>query len=236
MERVPTMWLIAFRGEHSWCKCTYSVWALMVSLRILVVGVASGVFVTGFSPWPAAVVTAPALRTKAQSWMGFVITREHHNLVLVLKNFSSALANFITKDAWWWFHAFITHRIHFGRLSLSYGCLCLFLLFLSPKLSSLLLLVKPRPSAKAHSSPSFLNKLSTLDGRKGFPRIPLKGTCDHMDKHPYFAGKEKMRPRGVTRSEGAGKSQWTAGEVVAATPGGDSWPYFSYCTMLPLPS
>lgn len=81
-------------------------------------------------------------------------------------------------------------------------------------------LVKPRPSAKAHSSPSFLNKLSTLDGRKGFPRIPLKGTCDHMDKHPHFTGKEKMRPRGVTHSEGAGNSQWTDGEVVAATPRG----------------
>lgn len=33
----------------------------MVSLRVLVV-VASGAFVTGFSPWSAAVVTAPALR------------------------------------------------------------------------------------------------------------------------------------------------------------------------------
>lgn len=47
----------------------------MVSLRILVVGVASGAFVTGFSPWSAAVVTAPALRGEARSQMGFMVMR-----------------------------------------------------------------------------------------------------------------------------------------------------------------
>ena len=40
----------------------------MVSLGILVVGVASGAFVTRFSPWSAAVVTAPApLASKARA-------------------------------------------------------------------------------------------------------------------------------------------------------------------------
>lgn len=67
----------------------------MVSRRILVVGVTSSAFVTGFSARSAAVVTAPALRANVCSQMG--LQEEQHITGLahgLQKNVSSSLAKY----------------------------------------------------------------------------------------------------------------------------------------------
>lgn len=67
----------------------------MVSRRILVVGVTSSAFVTGFGAWSAAVVTAPALGAEACSQVG--LREEQHITGLargLQKNVSSSLAKY----------------------------------------------------------------------------------------------------------------------------------------------
>lgn len=107
------------------------------------------------------------------------------------------------------FHAFITHIIHFGSLLLSYNCF--HFCFSWNVLSAF-------PSAKAHSSPNLVSKLSALDDRRGFRRALelLKGIWYHMAEHPHIQVR-KPRPRGLAYSEQ--EAHWWIGTATSwATP------------------